>query len=152
MRNSKSSGVTVGDTLQMHHSLFSLVLAKDSAESHGKFLIFGQERFNSTLVLSGIKLYNFLKSFLSISAILRTSPLICLFNPTFTPGFGKPILFVHPCLLKSYLSDLIALHNLLPCECNVNVPHTGMHPIGFTQFPNGAAINVSYFSVIYNFK
>jgi len=24
----------------------------------------------------------------------------------------------------------------------VNVPHTGMHPTGFTQFPNGAAMKV----------
>ena len=54
MRNSKSSGVTVGDTLQMHHFLFSEFLANISVESHGKFLTFGQDRFSSTLIPSGM--------------------------------------------------------------------------------------------------
>ena len=82
MSNSNSSGVTVGYTLQMHHSLFSFVLANISVESHGKFLIFEQDKFSSTLIPEGIRLYNFLKSFLSITAMESNSPLMCLCNPT----------------------------------------------------------------------
>ena len=67
------------------------------------------------IIPEGTTLYNFLKSFLSISAMDSTSPLMCRSNPTLTPGFGKPILFVHPLCFVEYLRDLIALQTLLPC-------------------------------------
>jgi hypothetical protein len=69
---------------------------------------------------------------------------MCLCNPTLTPGFGSPKLFVHPLCFVEYLRDLNILNILFPCGWSVNVPVTGMVPFGFTQFPNGAAMKISF--------